>query len=64
MLTRLPLAAYYSKVGREDEARVEIASVLKLTPYYSLELFLKTIPYRNQADLDRYLNALARAGLK
>jgi adenylate cyclase len=64
ILTHLRLAACYSTVGREDEARAEIAAVLKLNPYYSLELFAKTIPYRHQADLDRMINALRKAGLK
>jgi len=34
----------------EDDARGEIASLLKINPNWALGRFAKTMPYRNQAD--------------
>jgi len=60
----LRLAACYSLLGREDEARAEIAQVRKLSPKLSLAYISKTQPYKNQADLDLIINALRKAGMK
>ncbi len=60
----LRLAACYSSLGREEEARVEVAKVLKLNPKLSLAYLSKTYPYKNRADLDQMINALRKAGLK
>jgi adenylate cyclase len=61
---RFRLAACYSSMGRDEEARAEIASLLKLSPEFSLAHFSKTMPYKNQADLVLMMNALRKAGLK
>lgn len=61
---RLRLAACYSALGREDEAREEVATILKLNPRLSLGYLAKTLPYKNQADLEKVLNDLRKAGLK
>ena len=60
----LRLAVCYSLLGREDEARAEIAQVRKLSPKLSLAYISKTQPYKNQADLDLIISALRKAGLK
>jgi len=54
----------YSALGREDEAREEVATILKLNPRLSLGYLAKTLPYKNQADLEKVLNDLRKAGLK
>jgi adenylate cyclase len=59
----LRLAACYSSLGREDEARTEVAAVLKLNPKLSLGYLSKILPYKNQADLDQFMNDLRKAGL-
>jgi len=61
---RLRLAACYSSMGREDEARAEVTAILKLNPRLSLGYLSKMWPYKNQADLDLIINALRKAGLK
>lgn len=61
---RLRLAACYSALGREDEARAEVAAVLKLNPKLSLAYLAKMLPYKNQADLEKVINGLRKAGLK
>jgi len=60
----LRLAACYSSLGREDEARAEVAAIVKLNPNLSLGFLAKSQPYKNQADLDLFINALQKAGLK
>jgi adenylate cyclase len=60
----LGLAATYSLSGRGEEARTEAEEVLRLNPKFSLESYAKTLPFKNQAQLDRFVEALRRAGLK
>jgi len=61
---RLRLASCYSALGREDEAREEVATILKMNPRLSLGYLAKTLPYKNQADLEKVINDLRKAGLK
>jgi len=58
------LAATYSLMGREKEARAEAAEVLGLNPKFSLDYLAKTLPYKDQSVTDNLINALRRAGLK
>jgi adenylate cyclase len=60
----LTLAAVYSKLGREAEARVEAAEVLRLNPNFSLEVHKQRVPIKDPAVLERQLTALRKAGLK
>jgi adenylate cyclase len=57
------LAAAYSEVGREDEARAEAAEVLRLSPQYSLDVMRQRWPYKDPVQLERLLVALRKAGL-
>jgi hypothetical protein len=50
--------------GREEEARETAAGVLRINPNFSCEYFAKKLPYKNKADLDLYIGALRKAGLK
>ena len=71
-LTRYPnnlgahlyLAAVYSEVGREAEARAEAAEVRRLNPQFSLEVHRQREPMKDPALLERQLAALRKAGLK
>jgi len=56
--------ATYSVCGREEEARTAAAEVLRINPNFSCDYYAKSLPYKNQADIDRYIVALRRAGLK
>jgi adenylate cyclase len=58
------LAATYSKMGREKEARAEVAEVLRINPKFSLDFFAKTSLYKEQSVRDNLFNALHKAGLK
>ena len=58
------LAATYSLLGREGEARAEASEVLKIDPKFSIEHFEKTVPYKNQADKELIIDALRNAGLE
>jgi TolB-like protein/Flp pilus assembly protein TadD len=60
----LGLATIYSELGREEEARAEVAEVLRLNPKYSLEVLRQISPYKDSADLERMVAALRKAGLK
>jgi adenylate cyclase len=58
------LAAVYSEMGREHEARAEAAEVLRLNPQYSLEVMRQRWPSKDPAQLERLLATLRKAGLK
>jgi tetratricopeptide (TPR) repeat protein len=60
----LNLAVSYSELGREAEARAEVAEVLRLSPNFSLESLRQRFPYKDQARFERQLAALRKAGLK
>jgi adenylate cyclase len=56
--------AAYSICGREEEARAAAAGVLRINPNFTCDSYAKTLPYKNQADIDRVIGALRKAGLK
>jgi adenylate cyclase len=60
----LTLAAVYSELGREAEARAEAAEVLRINPNFSLEVHKQRAPIEDPAVLERHLAALRKAGLK
>jgi adenylate cyclase len=57
------IAASYSSIGRETEAAAAAEQVLRIKPKFSLESYAKTLPYKNKADVERYVAALRKAGL-
>ena len=59
----LSLAIAHSLAGRQKEARIEAAEVLRLNPKFSLVHSGKFVPYKNQADREFVINALRKAGL-
>jgi len=63
-VAHLELAKIYDELGREEEARAEVAEALKLNPQYSLEALRERHPYKDPAALERYLAAMRKAGLK
>jgi adenylate cyclase len=59
------LAATYSMMGRESEARAEAAEVLRINPKFSMDHHAKNLAnYKDQSQNDKFLNALRKAGLK
>jgi len=65
LLAHLGLASAYSLMGREEDARAEVAEVLRINPKFSLDHFAKTgLLYKDQSVNDKIVNALRKAGLK
>jgi hypothetical protein len=61
---QLLLAAVYSEVGEETEARAAAAEVLRINPKWSLEVWKQRVPYKDPATLERVFAALYKAGLR
>jgi adenylate cyclase len=59
----LNLAAAYALVGRIEDAEWEAEEVLSLQPDFTLADNLRTTPYKNPADLERWIAGLRKAGL-
>jgi adenylate cyclase len=60
----LNLAATYSELGQQEEARAEAAEVLRVSPKFSLEVYRQRLSYTEPAAAERLLAALHKAGLK
>ncbi len=58
------LAATYTMMRREKEARAEAAEVLRINPKFSVDSYAKTLSYKDQSEADKVINALRKAGLK
>ena len=63
-LTHAALATTYSWADRHEEARKHAAEVLRIKPDFFVEERAKVSPYKNRADLDKYVGGLRKAGLK
>jgi adenylate cyclase len=63
LLTHLALTTAYCWAGRLEEARAQAAEVLRINPNFSMEE-RKLGLYKNQADLEHYVEGLRKAGLK
>jgi adenylate cyclase len=60
----LMLAINYIRLGREPEAREELAGLLRLFPGFSFEWDRKYSYYKDPSDLNRQHEDLRKAGLK
>jgi adenylate cyclase len=58
------LASAYAELGREGEARAEVAEVTRISPDFSLEVFEQMLPVRDRVLQERRLVNLRKAGLK
>jgi len=58
------LAASYANLGRQKEAQAVVAEVQRINPMLSLESTRQLEPFKEKAVLDRFIDALCRAGLK
>jgi ApbE superfamily uncharacterized protein (UPF0280 family) len=58
------LAASYSELGQAEEARAEVAEVLKTNPDFSLEVWQQRVPVQDPAVIERMACALRQAGMK
>ena len=62
-LSNFRLAALYSETGQATLARDQIAELLKKNPHASLHQVRVSEPYRDEDDLERYLELLRQTGL-
>jgi len=60
LFARIMMTAVYSWSGRDEEARVEAAEVLRIQPKYTV----KKGRYKKDEDGERFVVALRKAGLK
>jgi len=59
------LAGTYSMMGRDKEARAEAEEVLRINPNFSLDSYSKILAmFKDQLEMDQYIKALSKAGLK
>jgi adenylate cyclase len=58
------LLVAYSESGQEAEAQAEAAEILRLNPQFSLEVWRQRLPFKDQAELECFLAALHKAGLR
>jgi adenylate cyclase len=58
------LACTYSLMGRAKDAKAAAAEVLGKDPHFSTQDYAKTLPYKEQIDLNCVIGALHNAGLK
>ena len=56
-------AAYADSVGRMDDAHKIVKGILSLQPEFSIAEVASRNPYKTKELVDRYVNALRRAGL-
>ncbi len=63
LLAHLDLAATYTLMDREKEARAEGAEVMRIDPKFSVERYIKGLPF-DQSIKDRWAAVLRKAGLK
>jgi adenylate cyclase len=64
IIPHIHLTATYSMMGREKEARIEAAEVLRINPNFSVDSYAKRQPYKDQSVIDNFVDALRKAGLK
>ena len=64
LMAHIALTAACSLAGREEEARIAAAGVLKINPNFSLEQFGMGLPFKDQNQVSLGMDALRKAGLK
>ncbi len=62
-LGHLALATAYAQVGRIEDAEWEIQELLNLLPDYTVVREQARAVYKNEADLERWMSGLRKAGL-
>jgi adenylate cyclase len=64
LFAHLNLTTTYSQLGRDKEASAHAKEILRISPDFSLDRFAEKLPYKNQAEKERRINAWRKAGLK
>jgi tetratricopeptide (TPR) repeat protein len=58
------LAAVYSDLGREEDAKAVAAEVLRIKPDFSVEAYAKANPFKDTSVVEYRKELLRKAGLK
>jgi len=64
LMAHIGLLVTYTMTGCEKEARAEAAEVLRINPKFTLDYYVKTLPYKDQSVIDNVVEACRKAGLK
>jgi adenylate cyclase len=64
IFAHLGLVTTYIMMGREKEARVEAAEVLRINPKFSVDSHAKILMNKNQSVVDNAISTWRKAGLK
>jgi adenylate cyclase len=63
VLGHLTLGATYVEMERMEDARTEIAEVLRVDPKYTVKVVPRSFPWKDQAEIDLLIDSLRKAGL-
>ncbi|MBW1818214.1 MAG: tetratricopeptide repeat protein, partial [Deltaproteobacteria bacterium] len=63
LIAHVVLAAVYSEMDREKDARTQAEEILRIDPKFTLESHSKALLIKNQDEKERYIAALRRAGI-
>ena len=63
MTFRTLLVFAYVEAGESNEAEEQVAEILRMKPKFSVANWAKAHFYKDSAELERYMNALRKAGL-
>jgi hypothetical protein len=57
------LAACYAEMGIDQETAKQKVETLRLNPDFSIETYLKSLPYREAGDREQLRDSLKKSGL-
>jgi len=63
ILTHVGLTATYSLSDRDDMARSQAKEVLRVQPKFSVNRYVKKLPFKDKSETQRLIDALRKAGL-
>ena len=59
----LALAGTYSEMGRDEDAKLEMKEVLRLSPDYNLRMCQEMVPLKDPDLKEKFLSVIRKAGL-
>lgn len=64
MASHASLAALYIFIGQEYEARAAAEEIKRISPQLTLKVYRERLPFKDKNQLEKFLDALTKAGLK
>jgi len=62
-MNSMEIAVNYALLNRQEDAEAAAKKLLELNPSFSVKRVSKALPYKNQADIKLFADALSKAGL-